>query len=73
MWETQEGESVTPRNEDKLSYYTRQIAMYEEKYHGEFERTLGAKDELSPEEETDVQVWRYLLGRQKLESRNSEE
>ncbi|MNW44421.1 hypothetical protein D3C74_216550 [compost metagenome] len=73
MWKKQEVESVTPRNEDKLSYYTRQIAMYEEKYHGEFERTLGAKDELSPEEETDVQVWRYLLGRQKLESRNPEE
>jgi DNA-binding transcriptional regulator YiaG len=64
MWERQEAESVAPRNEDKLSYYTRQIAMFEEKYHGEFERTLGAKDKLTPEEETDAQVWRYLLGRQ---------
>ncbi|MBA9084297.1 DNA-binding transcriptional regulator YiaG [Fontibacillus solani] len=43
MWEKQEGESVTPRNEDKLSYYTRQIAMYEEKYHGELNERLEQK------------------------------
>ncbi|UUZ82757.1 hypothetical protein LJK88_01565 [Paenibacillus sp. P26] len=73
MWGKQETESAVPQNEDNLSYYTRQIAMYEEKYHGEFEQTLGAKDALTPEEETDAQVWRYLLGRQKLEFRNSEE
>ena len=75
MWdqEQQELENATPINEDNLSYFTRQIAMYEEKYKDEFERTLGAKAKLTPEEETDAQVWRHLLGRQKLEFRNSEE
>lgn len=73
MWERQEHENIEPQEEDRRSYYERQIALYEEKYHGEFERTLGAKDELTPEEETDAQVWRYLLGRLKLELRNPQE
>ncbi|WP_435922559.1 hypothetical protein [Paenibacillus sp. DYY-L-2] len=65
MWEQEEAERLRLSNEDDLSYFTGQIALYENKYNGEFERTLGAKENLTPEEETDAQVWKHLLGRQK--------
>ncbi|MGO4499643.1 hypothetical protein AB4114_27520 [Paenibacillus sp. 2RAB27] len=74
MWEQQELEHEQQhQQEDNLSYYTRQIAMYEHKYNGEYEATLGAKNELTPEEETDAQVWKHLLRRQTLEFRNTKE
>lgn len=74
MWEQQDIESdENTQKENNLSYYTRQIAMYEHKYKGEFESTLGSKVELTPKEETDAQVWKHLLGRQKLEFRNTQE
>ncbi|BFT69074.1 hypothetical protein [Paenibacillus sp. P36] len=73
MWHKQESESVHKLNENDLAYYTRQTAMYEEKYGGEFKKTLGAKSNLNPEEETDAQVWQHLLRRQKVEFRDPEE
>lgn len=71
MWKKQENDSIT-KEESDLDYYTRQISLYEEKYDGEFERTLGTKSKLTSEEETDAQVWQHLLGRQKLEFEDSE-
>lgn len=74
MWEQQELELEREhQHEDNLSYYTRQIAMFEQKYNGEYEATLGTQNELTPEEETDAQVWKHLLRRQTLEFRNSKE
>ncbi|UHA75470.1 helix-turn-helix domain-containing protein [Paenibacillus sp. 481] len=73
MWEKQERELSPVHYEDNQSYYTRQIALYEEKYQGEFEHTLGAQRLLTPEEESDAQVWRHYLRRQQLEFRNTEE
>lgn len=72
MWNRQEAESALERNESELEYYTRLIANYEKKYKGEFERTLGAKAKLTPEEETDAEIWLHLLGRQRLEFRDKE-
>lgn len=71
MWKKQEGESIT-KEENDLEYYTRQISFYEEKYGGEFEQTLGTQSELTSEEETDAQVWQHLLGRQRLEFKDTE-
>ena len=71
MWRKQEDESITKEGND-LEYYTRQISFYEEKYGGEFEQTLGTQSELTSEEETDAQVWQHLLGRQRLEFKDSE-
>ncbi|MFM9280630.1 hypothetical protein [Paenibacillus jiagnxiensis] len=62
MWHKQEAETVQKAESD-LDYYTRQIAYYEKKYGDAFERTLGIKAKLTPEEETDAQVWQHLLGR----------
>jgi DNA-binding transcriptional regulator YiaG len=74
MWHKQETESTaSQRKESDLEYYTRQIAFYEKKYGGEFERTLGAKEKLTSQEETDADIWRHLLGRQKLEFRDKKE
>ncbi|GGA30966.1 helix-turn-helix domain-containing protein [Paenibacillus physcomitrellae] len=71
-WEHEETERLRLVNEeDDLTYYTAQIAQFESKYNGEFERTLGTKEQLTPEEETDAQVWRHLLGRQKHGFRDS--
>ncbi|MHA7578918.1 hypothetical protein ACX12E_00855 [Paenibacillus vandeheii] len=69
MWQAQEAESMQQEESD-LEYYTRQITYYEDKYGDEFKRTLGTKEKLTPEEETDAQVWQHLLGRQKLEFRD---
>ncbi|MDP4095639.1 helix-turn-helix domain-containing protein [Paenibacillus sp. P96] len=66
MWHKQEAET-SHKEESDLAYYTRQIAYYEDKYGDVFERTLGAKEELTAEEETDAQIWQHLLGRQQLE------
>ena len=73
MWHKQEFQSVQMHEENDSAYYTRQIAMYEDKYGGEFKWTLGAKSNLNSEEETDAQVWRHLLRRQQVEFRDSKE
>ena len=74
MWNRQQAESdASKRNETEYEYYTRAVAEYEQKYNGEFERTLGAKEYLSPEEQTDAEIWRHLLRRQMCESRDSKE
>jgi hypothetical protein len=73
MWEKQEAETEH-RIESPLDFYTRQIAYYEQKYGGvEFEKALGAKTNLTPEEETDAQIWQHLIRRQQLESRDTKE
>lgn len=73
MWHKQEAETDTlEHGESKLEHYTRLIAEYEQKYGGEFERTLGAKKTLTPEESTDAEIWLHLLGRQTIEFRDAE-
>lgn len=68
MWNKQEAEfAASERKETELEHYTRLIADYEQKYGGEFERTLGAKENLTPEEQTDAEIWSHLLGRQNIE------
>ncbi|WP_336775356.1 hypothetical protein [Paenibacillus sp. MMO-58] len=74
MWHKQEAEmAALERQESQLEYYTRLIADYEQKYGGEFERTLGAKVHLTPEEQTDAEIWSHLLGRQNIEFGDSKE
>lgn len=40
--------------------------MYETKYNGKFQNTFGTKplSDLSAEEESDYEVWKYLMKRQ---------
>jgi len=73
MWESEQQLVTSAPEENSLSYYSRQIEIYETKYKGKFEQTLGAKSNLSPEEQSDAQVWKHFLGRMNLEPRNSEE
>lgn len=73
MWHKQEVETAAlEHGENKLEHYIRLIAEYEQKYGGEFERTLGAKKPLTPEESTDAEIWLHLLGRQTIEFRDTE-
>lgn len=73
MWHQQESDGNQTSGESDYGYYTRQIAMYEQKYGGEYKLTLGAKDILNPEEETDAQVWQHFLRRRQIEPGYSKE
>lgn len=64
LWKEEEAKRLNSEDEDDLTYYVGQIAQFETKYNGEFKHTLGAKAKLTPEEETDAQIWKHLLGRQ---------
>lgn len=46
-----------------MTFLIEQMAIYEKKYDGVFENTLGLKVDTSPEEETDAEVWSYLRKR----------
>lgn len=70
LWKQEEQDATLEVSD--LEYHTGQIALYEDKYKGEFKRTLGAKTNLTPEEETDAQVWKHHLGRQQLGFRDTE-
>ncbi|WP_340400308.1 hypothetical protein [Paenibacillus sp. FSL H8-0079] len=72
MWKKEEAEHQSTIEVSDLDYHTGQIALYEDKYKGEFERTLGTKLNLTPEEETDAQVWKHHLGRQRLGFKDTE-
>ncbi|MDW0118131.1 hypothetical protein QTL97_14440 [Sporosarcina thermotolerans] len=45
---------------EEKNFLVDQMALYEKKYGGDFESTLGMKDGLSPEEETDAAAWSYF-------------
>ncbi len=64
MWEKENSTQEEPT--DELMFLTRQIALYEGKYRGELEKTLGLKkpEEMTAEEETDASAWKYFLQRQ---------
>ncbi|WP_339786680.1 hypothetical protein NSQ38_02155 [Paenibacillus sp. FSL R7-0313] len=72
MWKKEEAEHQSTIGVSDLDYHTGQIALYEDKYKGEFEWTLGTKLNLTPEEETDAQVWKHHLGRQRLGFKDTE-
>ncbi|WP_339190016.1 hypothetical protein MKX33_08045 [Paenibacillus sp. FSL R5-0490] len=72
MWKKEEAEHQSTIEVSDLDYHTGQIALYEDKYKGKFERTLGTKLNLTPEEETDAQVWKHHLGRQRLGFKDTE-
>lgn len=55
-------------NNDEVTFLIEQIALYVEKYGGVFEKTLGLKVDMSPEEETDADIWSYL--RKRIENHN---
>lgn len=52
------GENKFDRNE--AEFLVDQISLYEAKYGGKFESTIGSKEKLSPEEESDKASWAYL-------------
>lgn len=72
MWKKEEAEHQSTLEVSDLDYHTGQIALYEDKYKGEFQHTLGTKLNLTPEEETDAQVWKHHLGRQRLGFKDTE-
>ncbi|WFR63263.1 hypothetical protein P9222_02320 [Paenibacillus amylolyticus] len=72
MWEKEDAEHQSTLEVSDLDYHTGQIALYEDKYKGEFQHTLGTKLNLTPEEETDAQVWKHHLGRQRLGFKDTE-
>lgn len=45
---------------DEVKFLTEQLVLYEKKYGGDFEGTLGLKEELSSEEQTDAAAWSYF-------------
>lgn len=55
-----------PEEEDEMVFLINQLAAFETKYNGSFQQTLGKKsrDELSSEEQTDVETWKYFMKRQ---------
>lgn len=52
------GENKFETNE--IEFLVEQMALYEGKYGGNFENTLGKVKKLSPEEETDATTWSYF-------------
>jgi len=50
---------MTP--EEEIQEIKNEIRFFEEKYGGPFEKTLGAKVELSPQEKRDAEQWTSLL------------
>ncbi|WP_146113415.1 hypothetical protein [Paenibacillus sp. PCH8] len=72
LWRQEEAVHDSTLEISDLDYHTGQIALYEDKYKGEFERTLGTTLNLTPEEETDAQVWKHHLGRQHLGFKDTE-
>ncbi|WP_158701654.1 helix-turn-helix domain-containing protein [Lentibacillus sp. Marseille-P4043] len=50
-------------NSNELEFLVTQLAMYEGKYGGEYDKTLGNKpfSGMTPEEQTDAAAWRYFL------------
>nr|WP_226036893.1 helix-turn-helix domain-containing protein [Aquibacillus saliphilus] len=68
--QTYENEQAEPEGNlydtNESLFIINQLALYEEKYHGEFTKTLGEKslDEMTPEERTDMSTWKYFLRRQ---------
>jgi len=60
-WEKEQqrlGENEYDNND--VEFLVNQITMYENKYQGKFEDTLGKIEKMTAEEETDSQAWKYL-------------
>ncbi|MDA1674706.1 MULTISPECIES: hypothetical protein [Bacillus cereus group] len=68
-WEEEQEELGTNNLNDnnEALFLINQLSLYETKYGGEFQRTLGLKteDELTSEESTDASAWKYFIERQK--------
>ncbi|MGE6377303.1 helix-turn-helix domain-containing protein [Peribacillus muralis] len=63
-WEgeqAEQGENLSDTNE--IAFLINQMAVYEDKYGGDFEQKLGGRTDLTPEEETDAAAWKYLMKR----------
>ncbi|PIC94775.1 hypothetical protein CSV69_14875 [Sporosarcina sp. P26b] len=58
-WEEEQEENLYDSNE--RLFLVEQIALYEGKYGGDFESTLGSMDDLSSEEQTDAAAWSYFI------------
>ncbi|PIC69054.1 hypothetical protein CSV67_05995 [Sporosarcina sp. P2] len=58
-WEEEQEENLYDSNE--RLFLVEQMALYEEKYEGNFESTLGSMDDLSSEEQTDAATWSYFI------------
>lgn len=57
-WEEEQEENLYDL--DERSFLVEQMALYEDKYGGDFEHTLGLKEDLSSEEQTDAATWAYF-------------
>lgn len=57
-WEEEQEENLY--DIDERSFLAEQTALYEVKYGGDFERTLGLKEDLTSEEQTDAAAWSYF-------------
>jgi len=55
-----------PNDFNEALFIINQLALYEDKYDGDFTKAFGSKsqEELSAEELTDVETWKYFLRRQ---------
>ena len=59
-WEEEALEIDNQYEDDEVSFLVNQMALYEAKYGGDYEATLGIKESLSSEEETDAATWSYF-------------
>lgn len=64
--QAESGENLFDTNEPL--FIINQLSKYEEKYKGEFTKTLGQKpvEEMTAEERTDMSAWKYFLRRQEI-------
>ncbi|MHA6260056.1 MerR family transcriptional regulator [Sporosarcina sp. CAU 1771] len=65
-WEEEQEENLYDM--DDQSFLAEQMALYEVKYGGDFKHTLGLKEELTSEEQTDAATWSYF--KRKLDEYN---
>ncbi|MGY0692012.1 hypothetical protein ACW2QC_04365 [Virgibacillus sp. FSP13] len=61
------------KDNDEYAFLVGQLAMYENKYGGEYNKTLAKKsfNEMTPEEQTDLTAWKFFLERMKDVNRTS--
>lgn len=57
-WEDEQEENLY--DTDEILFLTEQITLYEVKYGGDFESTLGSKENFTSEEQTDADTWSYF-------------
>lgn len=60
-WENEQKKlGINEYDYNEVKFLENQITMYENKYQGNFEDTLGKIEKMTAEEETDSQTWKYL-------------